>query len=96
MSGRAPNSMAETQNTSENRGIRWLAVFEQSASVLLAALVLGVFATYNTVIKTNDTVNALAERMDRLEQKTDTRIQVIERDVKQIQIDMARYHRGDK
>lgn len=87
--------MTNPKNDTDNRGIRWLAIFEQSASVLLAALVLGVFATYNTVIQTNDAVNLLADRMDRLEQKTDTRIQAIERDVKQIQIDMARFHRSE-
>ena len=88
-----PPPTTETRYTKEPAGIRWLAIFEQSASVVLAALVIGVFATYITVSKTNDAVNALAIRMDRFEQKTDSRIQNIERDVKALQIEQARYHR---
>lgn len=88
-----PPPPTETRFIKEPAGIRWLAIFEQSASVVLAALVIGVFATYITVSKTNDAVNALALRMDRFEQKTDSRIQNIERDVKALQIEQARYHR---
>lgn len=88
--------MSDIQPKKEPAGIRWLAIFEQSASVVLAALVIGVFATYITVSKTNDAVNALAGRMDRFEQQTDSRIQNIERDVKALQIEQARYHRDGK
>ena len=79
---------------SENRGIRWLAIFEQSASVLLAALLLGMAATYKSVIETNETVNSLADRFDRFDQSTNSRIQNIERDVKEIQIEMAKRGSG--
>jgi hypothetical protein len=88
--------MSEKDLKTEPRGIRWLAIFEQSASVVLAALLLGIFAIYSNVVKSGETLTALVVRMDRFEQKTDLRIQNIERDVKQLQIEMARGGRGDK
>jgi predicted PurR-regulated permease PerM len=83
----------ETRYSKESAGIRWLAIFEQSASVILAALLLGIVAVYSTVIQTNQTVNTLVERLERLEQKTDSRIQTLERDVKSLQIEQAKYHK---
>lgn len=79
-----------SQIDNDQRGIRWLAIFEQSAGALLVALVVGVFATFVQVNKTADSVAALVVRMDRMETKTDTRIQVIERDVTQLKIDVAK------
>ena len=82
------------QNTNEKQpaGIRWLAIFEQSASAILAAMVIGLVAIYSTVLQTNTIVTSLVERLDRLEQKTDSRIQTLERDVKLLQIEQARNH----
>lgn len=83
-----------SQNTDEKQpaGIRWLAIFEQSASAILAAMVIGLVAIYSTVLQTNTIVTSLVERLDRLEQKTDSRIQTLERDVKLLQIEQARNH----
>jgi type II secretory pathway component PulJ len=83
-----------SQNTNEKQpaGIRWLAIFEQSASAILAAMVIGLVAIYSTVLQTNTIVTSLVERLDRLEQKTDSRIQTLERDVKLLQIEQARNH----
>lgn len=85
--------MSEITPKKESAGIRWLVIFEQSASVILAALLLGLVAVYNTVNQTNQAVNAMSDRLDRFEQKTDIRIQNLERDVKALQIEQARYHR---
>lgn len=80
---------------SSSPGIRWLAIFEQSASVLLAMLVAGMFATYDQVSDTNNAVDALVERMDRFEQATSSRIQALELDVKNIQIELAKRSSSD-
>jgi hypothetical protein len=73
-----------------DRGIRWLAVFEQVAGVLIVSAVLGIAAVYQTTIATNTAVWQLVTRFERFEEKTDQRIQKLESDVQQIKIDMAK------
>lgn len=80
----------------EHAGIRWLAVFEQSASLLLFALAVGSLATYMTVSRTEDQVKRLVLRLDSLEQKTDVRMQKVESDLTSLKIAVARLEREEE
>jgi acyl carrier protein phosphodiesterase len=68
-------------NETNNAGIRWLSVFEQVATALIIAAVLGIAALlYNTQTlnqsfnNMNDKFDQLAKRFEDIETRTDKRI----------------------
>ena len=85
-----------SSETETNKGVRWLAVFEQFAAGILIAAAVGIAAVYNSSVQTKEAVDNLVERFQRFEERTDQRITTVENDVKKLQIEMARHHRSDK
>ena len=87
------SSYSETNNA----GIRWLSVFEQVATALIIAAVLGIAALlYSTQTlnqsfnNMNDKFDQLAKRFENFETKTDKRINYVELEVDELKVEMAR------
>jgi hypothetical protein len=84
-------------NETNNAGIRWLSVFEQVATALIIAAVLGIAALLYSTQTLNQSVNNMTDKFDQLakrfenfETKTDKRIDYVEFEVDQLQLDMAK------
>jgi hypothetical protein len=84
-------------NETNNAGIRGLSVFEQVATALIIAAVLGIAALlYSTQTlnqsfnNMNDKFDQLAKRFENFETKTDKRIGYVEFEVDQLKVDMAK------
>lgn len=84
-------------NETNNAGIRWLSVFEQVATALIIAAVLGIGALLYSTQTLNQSFNNMNDKFDNLadqfknfETKTDKRIGYVELEVDQLKVDMAK------
>lgn len=77
-------------NETNNAGIRWLSVFEQVATALIIAAVLGIGALLYSTQTLNQSFNNMADQFKNFETKTDKRIGYMELEVDQLKVDMAK------